>query len=110
MVVIFYNIATDMYMAKICPCTSKQYGLLHYKCVLICCDMSPIIVLSSQEVNKYTTNTCSKIGFYVYHIMYHVVLYMSNVHMNKAQHVQCVTKFLYLTLMPNYTHKNNLCY
>ena len=36
------------------------------KCALLCCDKCPIIIIISQEANKYTTNTCPTIRFHVY--------------------------------------------
>ena len=44
-----YNTATDIAMATIFTCTSKNHWILHCKYVLCCCDKCPIIVLLSQE-------------------------------------------------------------
>ena len=63
------NTAVNMAMIKMCLCTSKHNGLLHWKCVLRCCDKCTRIVLPSQEANKDTTKTCPTIRFHVYLIV-----------------------------------------
>ena len=61
-----YNTSEGMAMAKMCPCTSKHYGILHLKCVLHCCYKCPSIVIPSHEENKDTTKKCLTIIFHVY--------------------------------------------
>ena len=62
-----YSTSTDMTMAKMCPCTCKHHNIPQWKCVLRCCYKCPIIVPSSHEENKDTTNTCPTIIFHVCH-------------------------------------------
>ena len=52
------NTTVDLATEKICSCTSIHHALPHWKCVLQCCDKYPSIVISIQEVNRDTTNTC----------------------------------------------------
>ena len=59
-----YNTSVDMAMETMFPCTSKHHGLSYCKCVLCCCDKYQIIVLTIQEANKDTTNTCPTIRFH----------------------------------------------
>ena len=61
-----YNTAADMAMSNMCPCNYKHHGLPHWKCVLMCCNKCPSIVLTSQEAIEDTTNTCPTIRFHVY--------------------------------------------
>ena len=61
-----YITATDMDTATIFPCPYTHHGPLQWKCVLLCCDKCPIIVILMQAPNKDATNMCPKIHFYVY--------------------------------------------
>ena len=61
-----YNSASDMAMAKTCPCTSQHHGIPHWKFILLFCEKYPGIIITHQEKNKYATNTCPTIRFHVY--------------------------------------------
>ena len=61
-----HNTASDMAMVKMFHFTYEHNALPHWKCVFHCCDKCPSIVITSQESNGSTTNTCPKICFHVY--------------------------------------------
>ena len=61
-----YNTDTGMAMSTLCSCYSTHHVPPNWKCVLHCCNKSPIIVIPSQEKNKDTTNMFPTIRFHVY--------------------------------------------
>ena len=47
---------------------------------------------------------------FMFTLMFYVVLFTGELHKKNKQHVHFVPRFRYLTVLPNYIHKNNLCY
>ena len=60
------NIEADMDMVIIFTYTSAHYDMPHWKCVLRCCDKCPNMVITNQEANRDTKNTCPTIRSHVY--------------------------------------------
>ena len=89
-----------MAMPKMCTCTSKHHELLHWKCVLYCCDKWPSIVIPSHEANKDTTNTCLTIIFHVYHNVLHC-----NMHGLPTYYKQTTCSFYYKMTISYRTEK-----
>ena len=61
-----HNTATEMEMETMCTCNYTHNGLLHWKCVLRCCERFPSIRIPSQDENRDTTNTYPTIIFHFY--------------------------------------------
>ena len=80
-----------MVTATICPRPYAHHVLLYCKCVLNCRDKCPNMVIPSQEVNRDTTNTCSKIYFYVYRNVSHCKLHVSCPYKELTTNSMCST-------------------
>ena len=58
--------AADMNMAKMCPYPSQHHGLPHWKCVLLCCNKCPSLIIHLLDTNKDATNKRLTIHFHLY--------------------------------------------
>ena len=71
-----YKTSYEMDMSTMCAYPTSQHALLHWKCVLRCCESFSRIDLPCRQSVRHHSNTSPTIRFHVYHLIAHYTVHV----------------------------------